>query len=172
MATTMSPQEVTRYVFLLGGVTAIVFGVILLFRQDEALSILMVMLGLWWLIQGAFLVFAVFINREDMGWKLVVGLLGVLAGVVVLFNPGEAADVFRGTIGVVLGILGILVGLASLVGGARAGQMPAMIFGVFSVVIGILILTHASFSTSLLVTIFAIALLVEGVSSTVVALRG
>ena len=123
------PDRTINYAFILGGVTALIFGIILLVRQDEALSLLMVILGLWWLIQGAFMIFAVFVDRTDMWWKLIIGVLGVVAGFLVLTNPGEAADVFQGVIGVVLGIIGIVVGVTAIIGSFRGGGIGAFVFG-------------------------------------------
>jgi uncharacterized membrane protein HdeD (DUF308 family) len=121
MESVTAPADRTiNYVFLLGGVVALIFGIVLLFRQDEAIALLMVILGLWWLIQGAFMLFAVFLDRTDMWWKLIIGTLGVVAGFLVLTNPGEAADVFQGVIGVILGVIGLLVGVTSVRSGAEA----------------------------------------------------
>jgi uncharacterized membrane protein HdeD (DUF308 family) len=172
MATVSSPTDKTiNYAFLLGGVAALIFGIILLIRQEEALSLLMVILGLWWLIQGAFMLFAIFVDREDMWWKLAIGVLGVVAGFLVLTNPGEAADVFQGVVGVVLGVIGILVGLASLMGAFRGGGVGAFVFGAVSILIGVLILLNAQFSTSVLITLFAVLLLIDGVMGIYLALK-
>jgi len=158
------PDRTINYAFILGGVTALIFGIILLVRQEEALALLMVVLGLWWLIQGAFMIFAVFVDRTDMWWKLIIGVLGVVAGFLVLTNPGEAADVFQGVIGVILGIIGIAVGVTALIGSFRGGGIGAFVFGAVSILIGLLILFNAQFSTSLLITLFAVLLLIDGVA--------
>lgn len=167
----MSDVKAIKYAYLLGGVTAIIFGLILLFRQEGALALLMVILGLWWLIQGAFTLFSLMIDRDDMGWKLVFGVLGVTAGVFALFNPGEAADVFKGAVGVVLGVIGTLVGITALFGGLRGKDWGAVVVGLFSLLIGILILANAAFSTSLLVTIFAILLILEGIAAIIISVK-
>lgn len=167
----MSDVKSIKYAYLLGGVTAIIFGLILLLRQDDALSLLMLMLGLWWLIQGAFTLFSLMIDREDVGWKLVFGILGVTAGVFVLFNPGEATDIFKGAIGVVLGVIGSLVGLTALFGGFRSKDWGAVVVGLFSLLIGLLILFNAAFSTTLLVTLFAILLILEGIAAIFVSIK-
>lgn len=172
METVTGPADRTiNYAFLLGGVTALIFGIILLIRQEEALALLMVILGLWWLIQGAFMLFAIFVDRTDMWWKLLIGILGVVAGFLVLTNPGEAADAFQGVIGVILGIIGILVGVSSLVGAFRGGGVGAFVFGAVSVLIGVLILLNAQFSTSLLITLFAVLLLIDGVAGIYLAIK-
>ncbi len=164
-------DRTVNYAFLLGGVTAVIFGLILIFRQEEALALLMVLLGLWWLIQGAFMLFAVFVDRSDIGWKLVLGVLGVVAGVLVLSNPGTAADAFQGVIGIVLGVIGVLVGVTALFGSFRGAGFGAAVFGVVSILIGLLVLFNAEFSTTLLITLLAILLLIDGVAGIYMAIR-
>jgi uncharacterized membrane protein HdeD (DUF308 family) len=166
-----APDRTVNYAFLLGGVTAAIFGLILIFQQEKALSLLMVILGLWWLIQGVFMLFSVFVDRTDVGWKIVLGLLGVVAGVWVLLNPGESADIFKGTIGVVLGVIGVLVGVTALFGSFRGAGFGAAVFGVVSILIGLLILFNAQFSTELLITLFAVLLLVDGVAAIYMAIK-
>jgi uncharacterized membrane protein HdeD (DUF308 family) len=143
----------------------------LLFRQEEALSLLMVILGLWWLIHGVFMVFAVFVDRTDVWWKLALGLLGIVAGILVLANPGDAADAFQGVVGIFLGVIGVLVGVSALVGSFRGAGFGAAIFGIVSILIGVLILFNAEFSTSLLITLFAVLLLIDGVVAVYMAIR-
>jgi uncharacterized membrane protein HdeD (DUF308 family) len=155
----------------MGGITAVIFGLILLFRQEEALSLLMVILGLWWLIHGVFMVFAVFVDRTDVWWKLALGLLGIVAGILVLANPGDAADAFQGVVGIFLGVIGVLVGVSALVGSFRGAGFGAAIFGIVSILIGVLILFNAEFSTSLLITLFAVLLLIDGVVAVYMAIR-
>lgn len=171
MTTQAPPERVLNYAFLLGGLVALVFGLILLLRQDEALALLMVLLGLWWLIQGAFMLFAIFVDPTDAGWKIAIGLLGIIAGVLVLANPGEAADLFRGAIGVILGIIGILVGLSALFGAFRGGGLGAAVFGVVSVAIGVVILLHGQMTTEFLIAVFGALLLVDGVAGIYLAIR-
>jgi uncharacterized membrane protein HdeD (DUF308 family) len=171
MVTESPPDRTVNYAFLMGGISAIIFGIILLVRQDDALALLMVVLGLWWLIHGFFLIFAVFVDRTDMWWKLAIGLLGIVAGVLVLTNPGDAADAFQGVIGVVLGVIGILVGASALIGAFRGGGFGAAIFGIVSILIGLLILFNAEFTTTLLITLFAVLLLVDGVAAIFMAVK-
>ena len=172
--TTETSSEADRtinYAFLLGGVTALIFGVILLIRGDDALELLAVILGLWWLIQGVFMVFAVFIDREDIGWKLAIGFLGIVAGILVLNNPNTATDLFKGAFGVVLGIIGILVGLSAIFGSFRGGGFGALVFGIVSGAIGVLVLLNPGWATNTLITIFAVLLLVDGVAGIYMAIK-
>jgi uncharacterized membrane protein HdeD (DUF308 family) len=171
MATTATPDRAVNYAFLLGGLTGVIFGIILLVRQDEALSLLAVIIGLWWLIHGAFLVFSVFIDSTDWGWKLAIGVLGMIAGILVLSNPSGAVILFEGLFGVYLGILGIMIGIAGFIGAFRGGGLGAGVFGAVSFLMGVLILFNAEFTTTLLITLFGALLLINGVVSIYMGLK-
>ena len=148
MTTATRPDRALNYAFILGGVTGVIFGIILLIRQEEALSLLVIILGLWWLIHGAFMVFSVFIDSTDGGWKLAIGALGMIAGILVLANPAETVQLLQGAFGVYLGVLGILIGVVAFVGAFRGGGIGAGVFGAVSVIIGLLVLFNAEFTTT------------------------
>jgi uncharacterized membrane protein HdeD (DUF308 family) len=166
-----SPDRTINYAFLLGGLTAAIFGVILLIRTEEALGLLMILLGLWWLIQGAFMVFSVFVDRTDMWWKLFVGVIGLAAGVIVLANPVESAAVLGSTIAIILGILGILIGVVSVIGSFRGGGFGALVFGIISALIGLLFVFNPLSTASVTVTVLAVLLIIDGLAGMYLAIR-
>lgn len=171
MTMEMSQDRTLNYAFLLGGLIAAIFGIVLLLRQEEALGLLAVLLGLWWLIQGAFMVFSVFIDRTDAAWKLGLGLLGLVAGVVAISNPVESAELLGSAFAVFLGVIGLIIGISAVVGGFRGGGLGAYAFGLVSALIGLLFLTNPSSSLSVMVTLFAALLLLDGVAGIYLALR-
>lgn len=170
MTTEYQPERIVNYAFLLGGITALIFGVILLIRQDEAIGVVALLLGLWWLIQGAFLVFSVFIDSTDVWWKLLLGLIGVTAGIVVLANPVQTGELLGTALAIVLGILGILSGIVSIIGGIRGGGLGAWVFGLVSGAVGILLLVYPQGSFTTLVTILALILIVQGLAAMYLAI--
>lgn len=171
MTTQYESERIVNYAFLLGGLTALIFGVILLVRQEEAIGVVALLLGLWWLIQGAFLVFSVFIDSTDRWWKLLVGLIGVTAGIVVLANPVQTGELLGTTLAFVLGVLGVLSGIVSIIGGIRGGGLGAWIFGLVSVAVGILLMVYPQESFTTMVTIIAIILIAQGLAAIAVAFR-
>ncbi|MFV1961651.1 MAG: DUF308 domain-containing protein [Acidimicrobiia bacterium] len=166
-----APERTINYAFLLGGLTAAIFGIVLLFRREEAIGLLVILLGLWWLIQGAFMLFSVFIDREDMGWKIALGLLGLTAGVVVLANPIDSATFLGSTLAIILGAIGLIIGVAAIFGSFRGGGFGALIFGAVSGLIGLLFIFNPSSSASLMVTLFAVLLLIDGVAAIYLAIK-
>ena len=158
MTTEAATDRTINYAFLLGGLTAAIFGIILLIRQEEALTLMIVLLGLWWMIQGAFMLFSVFIDREDWVWKVLLGVLGLVAGIIVMQNPDDAVTFLGSALAIVLGIIGVIIGIMAIIGSFRGGGFGALMFGVVSGAIGLLFIFNDLFSAGLLVTLFAILL--------------
>ncbi len=169
MTIEQTPDRIINYAFLAGGITALIFGAILTFRQDAAIGVVALLLGLWWLIQGAFLLFSVLIDRTDAIWKILLGVLGVAAGIVVLANPVQTGQLLGSALAVVLGVMGLLTGIVAIVGGFRGGGISSILFGVVSGAIGLLLLFYPAGSFSTMVTIIGIILMVEGVIAVVLA---
>ncbi len=165
MAMEASPERIVNYAFLLGGITAFIFGIILVVRQDAAIGVVALLLGLWWLIQGAFLIFSVFIDRTDMWWKLIIGVIGLTAGLVVLSNPVQTGELLGSALAIFLGIVGIVGGFVAIFGGLRGGGLSAILFGVVSIAIGVLLIFYPQGSFTAMVTIVGIILAVEGVAA-------
>ena len=171
MTTEASTDRTINYAFLLGGLTAAIFGIILLIRREEAIGLLAILLGLWWLIQGAFMLFSVFIDREDWVWKVILGILGLTAGIVVLANPIDSATFLGSALAIFLGIIGLLIGISAIIGSFQGGGFGALLFGLVSVAIGLLFLFNPSDSASLVVTLFAVLLLIDGLGAIWLAVR-
>lgn len=157
-----------NYVYLLGGVVSLIFGILLLTRTQAVLGVVMVLTGLWWLIQGVFYILSIFVDRSEWGWKLFGGIVGVLAGFLVLQAPVLGGAVALSIITILLGILGVLFGIAALVAAFQGGGWGAGLFGLVSVIIGLLLIFNSLVAASVLVTIFAILLIIQGIVSLVV----
>ena len=164
MTTPATTDKTINYVFLLAGLISTVLGLILLIRREQSLGLIGVFLGLWWLIKGAFLALSVAVDRSDVGWKLALGALGLIAGVATLANPVGATELLGSAFAVFLGVVGILIGIASIVGGFRGGGLGAWVFGIVSAVIGVLFIANPSFTLDALVTILALLLILDGLA--------
>ncbi len=159
-----------NYAYLYGGITAAVFGLILLLKKEEAVGLVMVLLGLWWLVWGAFMLFSVFIDRAEGGWHLFLGALGVGAGLVAVSRPTETAAALGAGLAIVLGALGLVIGVGAIWGSFRGGGIGSLVFGAASAIIGLIFIFNPLDSASATVTVLAILLLVNGVVGIYLAL--
>ncbi len=162
MTTYESDLKLTKALFLMGGIVSLVFGVLLLTRTQQTIEVVMLLLGLWWLIQGIFNLFVIFVDKSQWGWKLLGGAFGILAGLLVLNFPLVGGAVYFSVTVIVLGVFGLLFGVSALIAAFQGGGWGAGIFGAVSVIIGLLFIFHSLATVQILLWIFAILLIVQG----------
>lgn len=158
----IGPDRTLDRAFLIGGLVAMIFGVILLFAGGEPVGLMVLLLGLWWLIQGAALVFAALTHRDDMSWKIGLGLIGACAGFLVLAKPVEAGEFVGTGFAFTLGALGLLASVTATAGGFRSGGFSAMLFGVVSGALGLAVMLSPADSFAALVIIGAVIFVAQG----------
>src|SRR3954467_12075302 len=83
------------WVGLIMGIVAVVIGAVLLWApaktQVNTYLILVSLLGLYWLIDGIIDIVRIFSDRTGWGWRLFMGIIGILAGGWILIYPRAAA---------------------------------------------------------------------------------
>src|SRR3954452_6729029 len=75
------------WLVLLEGIFAALFGFLLLIAPGSTLVFLVQVLGFYLLIDGILRVVSIFIDHSLWGLKLALGILGLIAGIVVLQHP-------------------------------------------------------------------------------------
>ncbi|TCK21715.1 HdeD family acid-resistance protein [Pseudonocardia endophytica] len=88
------------------GVVALIAGILVVFRPGGGVLILVWGLILWFLVAGVHDLVVAGSQREHRGWNIAVGVLGILAGLVLLVSPGTA-----------LGLIAVFVALGFLLRG-------------------------------------------------------
>src|SRR5437764_614053 len=72
---------------MIAGISMFIVGLLLLISPGMTLLVLVQFLGAYWLVTGILSLVNLCIDRTRWGWKLVSGVLGILAGLVVLRDP-------------------------------------------------------------------------------------
>jgi uncharacterized membrane protein HdeD (DUF308 family) len=102
------------WVYLVGGLFAVLFGIAALVWTGMTLAVLILWLGIFILIQGIFAIVAALGaagRHEPWGWQLTGGIVGILAGLYVIFRPGVTTVVALALVGawaIVTGIIGVV----------------------------------------------------------------
>lgn len=160
------------WVYLLQGIAAILFGILLLTNPAATLVALVVFLGFYWLFTGVLELVRMFVDRSvSWVWSLLIGILGIVAGILVLQHPLFAAIVLPTTLVVYLGVLGLVMGVIEIIGGFSGGGWGSFILGVINILIGLLLLGSPMMAALAVPFVFGILLLVEGVALIVWAFR-
>ncbi len=116
------PAPLPRWLVLLQGIVALALGILLLAYPVGTLAVLIVFLGIYWLMNGIFVLASLYSDRSDWGWKMLVGVLGLLAGILVLAYPLYSTILIPTFLAVVIGVEGLIIGAVQL---ARDSPAPA-----------------------------------------------
>src|SRR5680860_432878 len=96
MATAIAHKDQSSvwWVFLLEGIASLIFGGLLLTSPAATLVALVIFLGFYWLFVGVLELVRVFVDKSvPWYWSLLIGVLGIVAGIIVLNHPIFAAIV-------------------------------------------------------------------------------
>ena len=159
------------WLVLIEGISLIILGLLMLASPGMSTLILIQFVGIYWLVAGIFKIVSIFMDSTDWGWKLVGGILGILAGLIVLQHPLWSPLVIGATLIIILGVQGLIVGVIGLVQAFRGAGWGAGIIGAVSILIGLLLLFNVGGFTLALPWTIGLLALVGGVLSTIAAFR-
>jgi uncharacterized membrane protein HdeD (DUF308 family) len=136
------------WLVLMGGILNIIIGVLLLTVPVKTVVVLVIALGIYWLVSGVFILVGMFIDHSAWGWKLIAGLLSIIAGIVILRYPLISSLLIPQLVVLYMGILAVIEGIVMLILAFKGGGWGAGILGALAVILGIiLILAYGNIGT-------------------------
>jgi uncharacterized membrane protein HdeD (DUF308 family) len=171
--TALQPQQSSIWwFFLLEGIAGIILGLLLITDPGATLVALVTFLGFYWLIMGILALVRIFIDRSvPWIWSLLIGIVGILAGILVLRHPLLAALTVPTVIVIILGVEGLIMGVLEIIAGFSGGGIGSFIMGVLYVLVGLLLLGSPIAAALAVPLVFGILLLIQGVAHVVLAFR-
>jgi uncharacterized membrane protein HdeD (DUF308 family) len=104
-----------RVLHALIGVLSVIVGFALLRTPFQSVEVFIFVLGIFWLVQGVMTFVAAFSIKQGRNWRLFAGILGVLAGIIILVYPISSAL----TLAFIGGIWLVILGIVQIVTGFR-----------------------------------------------------
>src|SRR5215831_9257574 len=130
------------WVFLLQGLAGIVLGIMLLTEPAATIVALTTFFGFYWLITGVLSLVHVFVGRASHRvWSLLSGILGILAGLLVLRHPLLAAVTVPTVLIIILGAQGLVMGILEIIGGIKGGGIGSFVLGAINILVGLVLLS-------------------------------
>jgi uncharacterized membrane protein HdeD (DUF308 family) len=155
------------WALVLRGVLAVLFGVLAYLWPGLTIASLVVLFGAYALVDGLFSLLAAFRRQpgESRGWLVFNGILGVLAGIVVLTRPGLSA-VF---LFYLIACWAIVTGIAQIVAAVALRKVIRdewllVLAGLLSIALGVLMLMRPAAGVLGLVWAIALFAIATGVS--------
>lgn len=165
-------QEIPWWLVLIQGIVAIVVGFLLLTQPLVTAIVLAKALAIYWVITGILSLVSIFVDSRMWGWKLVVGILGIWAGIFILDGNSIVTTLALATIFViVLGVQGLIMGVVNLIQAFQGGGWGAGVIGVLSIMFGMILLAHPFIAALGLPWIFGTLGIVFGIFTVIAAFR-
>jgi len=156
---------------MLGGIAALILGALMLTAPGETSVVVIQCLGLYWLVAGIFSIVSIFLDRTSWGWKLLGGLLGIAAGILILQHPLWSTVLVPTILIAVIGMLGMGLGIAGIIQGISSKSWGASILGGLSVLFGLALLFNPLAGVVALPFLLGFMAILGGIGSIVAALR-
>ena len=135
-------KQTPWWLLLIGGIASIILGILLLTSPVKTTNALVLVLAIWWIIQGIFTIIGMFLDHSAWLWKLIIGLLGIVVGVMILRNPIASTFALPAALILLLGIQGIIGGVLALIMGFKGGGLGSIILGILGIVFGVVLVLN------------------------------
>jgi len=159
------------WLVLLQGIALVILGILFVISPGMTAVVAVQFVGIYWLIVGIFSIVSIFVDSSLWGWKLFSGVLGVIAGIIILQHPLWAPVVVGEVLIIILGVEGIIIGVVYLIQAFQGAGWGMGLLGAISVIIGIILLAHIWAFTIALPLVIGILALVGGVISIIGAFQ-
>src|SRR2546423_5656339 len=136
----MSPNQSATHLWwflLLQGIIAVIVGLLLVTWPAASLIVLVQIIGIYWLVTGILALVSIFMDSSLWGWKLCAGILGILAGFVIIRHPIWSAFLVPFIVVLFLGIQGIIQGAINFLHAFHGEGWGAALLGVVNIIFGI-----------------------------------
>ncbi|ABN56377.1 MULTISPECIES: HdeD family acid-resistance protein [Methanoculleus] len=160
-----------RWFVLFLGIIAILFGVLFFVYPIPTLTLLATILGIYWLANGVVVLLSLSRHKTGWGWKMLVGILGILAGVIVLIYPLYSAVLVPTIYAIIIGVEGLVIGAIYLVQGFSGEGWGTAVLGILSIIFGLILIAHPLIAALAFVLLIAVLAIIGGIAAVILALR-
>lgn len=156
---------------LIQGIFILIIGILLLTDPAATTVVIVQFIGIYWLVAGIFGLVSIFMDSSLWGLKLLMGILGVLAGLSVMQHPWWSAILLPTILVVFMGVEGLVMGVAGLIGAFKGGGWGAGILGAISILFGLLLLGSPMIAGLTLPWVYGVLGTIGGIAAIVFAFQ-
>ena len=168
----------TWWLFLIQGVVALIVGGLLLASTARTLTVLIALLGIYWMIGGIFNIVAALSGHvEDHKWWVVVaGVISIIAGLLVLDNMIWSAVILPTIAVIMMAIAALINGIVTIFAGRskhdhRERSWAGFFLGILYILFGLLLLANPLLGAAALLFAVAIWGIVGGIILIILSFR-
>jgi len=155
------------WVILIWGILALLIGIMFLATPGITTVVFITFLGAYWLVGGIFSLASLAVDKTDMGWKIFLAILSMIAGIIVLAYPLYSTFFLLSFFIILVGFWACVTGGVHLYEAFTKKDACTGILGMLSLLFGILLLIFPLISAVLLPFVAGIFGIVFGLAAIV-----
>lgn len=128
------------WLVLIEGIAAVILGLMFFMWPAKTTVVLVPLIGLYWMFDGMFSIVSIFVDKSAWGWKLFMGIVGILAGWFLFTSPIIGAFTLASAFVWVLAFMGIFAGIAKILQAFQGAGWGPGFLGVLMIVLGALLM--------------------------------
>ncbi|MCK9578997.1 MAG: DUF308 domain-containing protein [Methanoregula sp.] len=157
------------WLLLLWGILTLLVGFMFLINPGQTMEFFIIFLGAYWLVGGLFTIGSLFVDRSNMGWKIFLSVINILAGILILMYP-LFSTIFVFTFMIIfIGFWACFIGAAHIYQAYTAKDAGNGVLGIIIIIFGLLLLINPFIAAALLPFVFGGFAIVSGLASIYVA---
>jgi uncharacterized membrane protein HdeD (DUF308 family) len=156
---------------LIEGIALVIVGILLFTNTAATVVVLVQVLAIYWLIAGIMELVSLFVDRSAWGLKLLGGIIGIWAGLMILQHPIGGTLALGLAAVFMLGILALVMGVVNIIQAFRGAGWGIGVLGVINIIFGAILLGNTLVSAALLPWVLGGFAIVGGIAAIVMAFR-
>ena len=157
------------WLVLIQGIVLLILGIYLLTTPYQTLLVLVWFIGAYWLISGIFALISLAVDQSNMGGKILVGILGIIAGTLILIYPYYSTILLPTMLIIFIGVWGLIIGFITLFHSMKGGGWGEAILGILAIIFGIALLANPLIGAALLPYVLGIFAVIGGIGAIISA---
>ena len=123
------------WLLLIQGIIALILGSFLITYPIRTLSVIIWFLGFYWFFSGIVTLFTAFVDSRDRGWKILLGIIGIILGLLILAYPLYSTFVVPFVFTIMVGVIRPDLRVHCLYGGFTGKGWGVGILGLLSIIL-------------------------------------
>ena len=138
------------WLILIQGIITLILGIMFLTYPYGTLLVLVTFLGAYWFVSGLMGLISLAYDKSNLAWKVVFGVLGIIAGIAILAYPLYSAFFVPFMLLIFVGVWGLMMGFMGLFAAFKGGGWGAGIMGLLLIIFGCILLANPYVGTLVL----------------------
>jgi uncharacterized membrane protein HdeD (DUF308 family) len=177
MAETMTAQGaqmgqkpwIPWWLVLIQGIILLILGGYLLAYPLQTLFVLLIFLGAYFFVGGIFAIISAAVTKHDVGWKILLGILGIIFGLLILTYPYYSTLLVLPLLAILIGVWALIMGFIWLFRGFGMKDWGSAILGIIGIIFGIIILANPLVTAVVLPYIIGSFAIIGGIAAIIIS---